>query len=387
MSRRRQQRWILLSSFFAFGIMFGIWQVLLEDLRLALGLATRPLGIGLTLGSLCSFPLMVYSGRVIGRWGARSVALWSSVLLGGCFLVLPFVPTFAVLLMLLVVFFAASAIFDVGINAAAIEYERIWETRFLPQLHGSFSGAAAVGALAAGALLSAGVPFRGIYWIVTIVYAGLAFALLRADFPVAEIQTHEGGARLDLFTCRPLLAVALLTCAAYFLEGAVETWAVIYLRSSVALPAFFAAGAGAVFYAAMLAGRLTTTLVVTRLGRLRVVQVAGAFSLAGLALALVTALPALIVAGFLLCGLALAAVAPITFSLAGDIVPGRAGDASAVLTTIGYAGFLIGPSILGAFAEVTSLRLALLAAGLAGAFISLQATRIREPVASVSECT
>jgi MFS family permease len=118
-----------------------------------------------------------------------------------------------------------------------------------------------------------------------------------------------------------------------------------------------------------------------------VVQVAGAFSLAGLALALVTALPALIVAGFLLCGLALAAVAPITFSLAGDIVPGRAGDASAVLTTIGYAGFLIGPSILGAFAEVTSLRLALLAAGLAGAFISLQATRIREPVASVSECT
>jgi MFS family permease len=386
-SRRRQQRWILLSSFFAFGIMFGIWQVLLEDLRLALGLATGPLGIGLTLGSLCSFPLMVYSGRVIGRSGARSVAFWSSVLLGGCFLVLPFVPTFAVLLMLLVVFFAASAIFDVGINAAAIEYERIWETRFLPQLHGSFSGAAAVGALAAGALLSAGVPFRGIYWIVTIVYAGLAFALLRADFPVAEIQTHEGGARLDLFTCRPLLAVALLTCAAYFLEGAVETWAVIYLRSSVALPAFFAAVAGAVFYAAMLAGRLTTTLVVTRLGRLRVVQIAGAFSLAGLALALVTALPALIVAGFLLCGLALAAVAPITFSLAGDIVPGRAGDASAVLTTIGYAGFLIGPSILGAFAEVTSLRLALLAAGLAGAFISLQATRIREPVASVSECT
>lgn len=384
MSHRRQQRWILLACFSAFGIMFGVWQVLLEDLRLALHLATGPLGVGLTLGSIASFPLMVFSGHVIGRWGARAVAFWSCLLLGAYFLVLPFVPAFAMLLLLLVVFFAASAIFDVAINAAAIEHEQTWEARFLPQLHGGFSGAAAVGALAAGALLSAGVPFGVIYVLVTVVYAGLAVALLRLDFPAAAIdpQMAESPARLDLFASRPLLAVALLTCAAYFLEGAVETWAVIYLRASVDLAAFFAAFAGAVFYAAMLAGRLTTTAVVSRLGRLRTVQIAGGFSVAGLVLALATRLPALIVLGFLLCGLALAAVAPITFSLAGDIVPGRAGDASAVLTTIGYAGFLIGPSLLGVFAEATSLRLALLAAAAAGAFIALQATRIREPVAA-----
>lgn len=379
MSLRRQQRWILLASFSVFGIMFGIWQVLLEDLRLSLHLATGSLGVGLTLASLCSFPLMIVSGRIIGRWGVRSVALWSSVLLGGSFLLLPFVPTFAILLLLLVVYFAASAIFDVGINAAAIEFERSSQTRFLPQLHGSFSGAAAVGALIAGGLLSLGVPFRGIYWIVTACYVALALALARVAFPVAEIAPVEAPSRLDLFRSRPLVAVALLTCAAYFLEGAVETWAVIYLRGSIALTAFIAALTGAVFYAAMLAGRLATTLVVARLGRLRVVQVAGVLSFAGLVLALATSWPALIVLGFLLCGLALAAVAPISFSLAGDIVPGRAGDASAVLTTIGYAGFLIGPAVLGVLAEATSLRAALLAAALAGAFMTAQAARIAAP--------
>lgn len=381
MSHRRQQRWILLACFFAFGVMFGVWQVLLEDLRLALGLATGPLGVGLTLGSLASFPLMIFSGHVIGRWGARTVAFWSCLLLGAFFLAVPFVPAFGVLLLLLVVFFAASAIFDVAINAAAIEHERMWQTRFLPQLHGGFSGAAAVGALTAGALLSLGVPFRAIYLLVTLVYVGLAVALRRLDFPAAAIEPHmaTAPARLDLFVCRPLLAVAFLTCAAYFLEGAIETWAVIYLRSSIALAAFFAAMAGAIFYAAMLMGRLATTVVVARFGRLRTTALSGALSLAGLVLALATASPALIVIGFLITGLALAAVAPITFSLAGDIVPGRAGEASAVLTTIGYAGFLIGPSLMGVLAELTSLRLALLVAGVAGAFISLQAMRIREP--------
>jgi MFS family permease len=94
-------------------------------------------------------------------------------------------------------------------------------------------------------------------------------------------------------------------------------------------------------------------------------------------LALATDLPVLVLAGFLVVGLALAGVAPIAFSLAGDAAPRRAGAASAVITTIGYGGFLLGPGLVGGLAEVSSLRLALLVVAAAGIAISALTIALR----------
>jgi MFS family permease len=63
--------------------------------------------------------------------------------------------------------------------------------------------------------------------------------------------------------------------------------------------------------------------------------------------ALATKSPVLVVSGFLLVGLALAAVAPVAFSVAGEMVPDRAGSAVSVVTTVGYGGFLLGPPLVG----------------------------------------
>jgi len=108
------------------------------------------------------------------------------------------VPSFTIPLAMLADYFAAAASFEVVINAA-IEYERTWQARCLPQLHGGFSGAAAVGALTAGALLSAGVPFRGICWLVTVVYVALAIAVRRGLARPLHVSTAAGG---GLARCR-----------------------------------------------------------------------------------------------------------------------------------------------------------------------------------------
>jgi MFS family permease len=88
-----------------------------------------------------------------------------------------------------------------------------------------------------------------------------------------------------------------------------------------------------------------------------------------MALALVTIVPPYILAGMLVAGLALSGVVPVVFSLAGDFSPGRAGAASATVTTIGYSGLLAGPVAIGALAEWQGLRLALGLVVLAGAAI------------------
>ena len=93
-------------------------------------------------------------------------------------------------------------------------------------------------------------------------------------------------------------------------------------------------------------------------------------------LALATREPFLVVAGFLIVGLSLSGVAPIAFSVAGDLAPNRAGEAISVVTTLGYGGFLMGPVIVGGLAEALGLRSALATIVVAGCVIALLGSRV-----------
>jgi hypothetical protein len=86
---------------------------------------------------------------------------------------------------LLFFFFGGSGAYDVGINAAAINSEQATGRRLLSYIHGTFSDAAAAGALTAGLLLSLGAQFRSIY-------VGLALMLLvaAAIFLKAPVSGH-----------------------------------------------------------------------------------------------------------------------------------------------------------------------------------------------------
>ena len=137
----------------------------------------------------------------------------------------------------------------------------------------------------------------------------------------------------------------------------------------------------ALFYGAMGLGRLAIGWLVGRLGNRRTLLGSGLLAAGGMSLALSTTLPTLVVGGFLLVGLALAAVAPIAFSVAGDLVPDRAGSAVSVVTTFGYGGFLLGPPLVGGLAEVVGLRAALgliAVAGLCVFVLSLELEEDRE---------
>ena len=96
-------------------------------------------------------------------------------------------------------------------------------------------------------------------------------------------------------------------------------------------------------------------------------------------LSLATTSLADVVGGFLLVGLALAAVAPLAFSVAGDLVPERAGSAVSVVTTFGYGGFLLGPPLVGGLAEAIGLRAALGIIAVAGVAVFALSLRLRDP--------
>ncbi len=373
------------AAYAVFGLLYGVWAVLLTDLAHELDLSEGPLGLALTAGFVGSLPVMVAGGHLSDRFGSRTVAIVAGCLLAVSFASVAMAGSFLVLVVILFVFFAASGAYDVGINAAAMELERAGGRRVMAAFHAAFSGGGMVGALSAGVLLASGaLPFR-------FAYLGVGFALLivvlawqRVAAPRLPRNQHAGIATPKASPYRDglLLLLATMTALAFFAEGAMETWTGIYLRGSLDLPPLTGAVGVAVFHAAMLTGRTLTAVLGGRIGSIAALRGAGLLAAAAMAVALATQIPLLVIGGFLLVGLGLSAIAPLAFSLAGRARPADAGRASSVITTLGYAGFLFGPGIIGSVAETATLRIGLLAVVVAGLVVALLAGRVGRAIGS-----
>ena len=66
------------------------------------------------------------------------------------------------------------------------------------------------------------------------------------------------------------------------------------------------------------------------------------------------------IAGFFLVGLGLSVIVPIAYSVAGNNSELGPGVGLAMVTTVGYTGFLFGPPIIGFIADLAGLRIGLI---------------------------
>ena len=324
---------------------------------------------------------MATLGWTADRLGRRAFLALTGGAIGLGIVGLALAGGYVALLATLVVLYSASGLYDVGINAAAVDLEQTTGRRFMALLHAAFSGGAMCGALAAGVLLQAGADYRAVYLALLVPLAAVTLAVATTRFPVSTDESSrssgEEEVRYGLSRHLPLLLVGLIATLGLLSEGEMEHWSGIYLRQSLGLPALLGGSGVAVFYAAMAVGRLGTAWAVRSFGNRSTLLAAGLFTAAGMGLALATREPALVVCGFLVVGLALSGVAPIAFSAAGDLAPERAGGAISVVTTLGYGGFLLGPVVVGGLAEFLGLRVALATIAAAGVLIFALALRLK----------
>lgn len=364
-----RERLPLLLTFGVFGMLFGIWQVVLPDLTIALAIDDAALGLALTIGAAASLPSMWLAGRAVDRFGAKRVLYGTALVMAACYTAFATIPPYVALVALLLVFYAASGAYDIAVNAAALTYERAVAMQFMTTLHASFSGGALVGALGAGGLLAAGAPFNLLYLLVPLLL-GLTM-LVVARSRLGEAGGAGRGSIPDADAHRPrvvswlLVALGLVAAMATLAEGALESWTAIYLRLTLAFPATLGVAGVAAFHAAMVIGRLSGGRVVTRLGRRRTLIAAGVLILLAMPVALATELPVVVLGGFFLVAIGLSSLFPIAVSMAGDVAGAR-GQAAATVMTLGYAGFLVGPALIGGIAALSSLRVALLVVAAAG---------------------
>lgn len=155
-----------------------------------------------------------------------------------------------------------------------------------------------------------------------------------------------------------VLLLGLMCFIVFLSEGAMLDWSAIFLRDNKNIDPELSGIGYASFSVAMAVMRLTGDSIVSKLSG-KTVVIAGSI-LASLGIFLLTFSPWLILSltGFIFLGMGAANIVPVFFSVGGKI-PGLSPTVTIpVITTMGYAGQLAGPALLGFIAHHFSLTIA-----------------------------
>jgi MFS family permease len=158
---------------------------------------------------------------------------------------------------------------------------------------------------------------------------------------------------------RGIVVFALLCLIAMLSEGAVADWAGVHLRDDLSTPHALSGFGYNAFAICMAGGRFVGDRIVQWIGRERTVSASALLGAAGLFAAAMAGTPVMSIIGFGLAGLGMSNIVPVLFSLAALRVPGAIERATSSVFATGYLGFLIGPPLVGLFAQQFTLPVAL----------------------------
>ncbi|WP_376957961.1 MFS transporter [Azospirillum sp. A26] len=364
-------RWATVAAFFLNGTVFGVWATQIPLLKNRLDLSPAVLGAALLCLAVGALTAMIASGPLLGRLGSAPVTRVTALLFAGLLPLPSLVPDVATLCIVLALFGASGGTMDVAMNAQGALVERRMGRPIMSSLHGMWSLGGLAGAGLGGLLLPLMAPA---------VQAGLVSAGLLVLFLALQGRflpdRNAGGGGLVL-PDRKTLLLGLLAAMAFMGEGAILDWSAIHLRDDLGAPASIAGMGFGVFCAAMAAGRFSGDRLRHRFGGATLMRAGGLLATAGLGCVLAGGIvaggaPVLAMVGFGLTGIGLSNVVPVLFSTAGSVDSGHPDHAVAAVSTMGYAGVLAGPPLVGFIAEATSLAtafamIALLALGMAAA--------------------
>lgn len=303
---------------------------------------------------------MPFSGLLTVRFGSRILTAAMGIIF--C-LVVPILPLFTNLWIISALFFligVLSGSMDVSMNGQAVYVERMYDKPLMSSFHAVFSIGMALGA-GMGALfaklqieLFPHFLTSAILCLILVLWA--AFNLVNESSNEAATADGKTGFRLPTKAILPLGIIAFCGMTG---EGSMADWSAIYMNKVVGKDEAFSALAFGSFSVAMTLGRIFGDYFTAKVGRKQMLVYNSLAAITGLSLMLFFPQPYIVLAALFLIGLGLATVVPIIYSAAGN-TPGVAPSVGiAMATTVGYAGFFVGPPVIGYLADAFSLRIGL----------------------------
>jgi MFS family permease len=353
-------------AFLVCGLGTGIWATHIPLIQARLQIDPAILGIAIFTMALASLITMPLVGVAIGKFGSRPPTAFMMFAFI-CFMPLPLLADSVPL------FFAAVFLFgttigalDVSMNVQATEVEAARGRPTMSSFHGFYSAGALVGAGLGAAIIAAGLGDGRGASLAAVFF--LALAIVAAFNLWSSARSTHAGPHFALPN-RAAFALGMIAFLAFAIEGSVTDWSALFL-ATVKQAGVAQAGAGfAGFSIAMAVFRLSGDVVVARLGAKTTMVGGSAVIIAGQILAILAPWPVLSAAGFALIGIGAANLVPVVFSAASR-VPGMPPNLGvAAVTTMGYAGFLSVPPILGFVGHAFGLTVMLALVALMGVMV------------------
>ena len=358
------------------GFAVASWAVRIPAVREALKLSDGTLGLVLlaaAVGSLVSMPII---GRLCSTRGSRRVTMWLSLLFA-CAMPLPALAgSVETLVLALFIFGATNGGLDVAMNTQATTIELAHERPILSSFHALWS---------VGSLLGAAVGGLFAHWeIAPAVHLALLAGLIAVAFiaasryGLADAQVKSDSSVPSSLRLSPvLLTLGGVSFCALLGEGAIADWSALYLRDGLGASAGVAATGFVAFQLSMATLRFAGDGLRARFGDARVVRISGLVAAFGLGFGLLVHQLWAALLGFALVGAGFAVIFPAALGLVSKLEARSSGPAIAWVSAVAYAGFLVGPPLIGLLSQVTSLRVGLVAVVACGAVIALLSSLVK----------
>ncbi|TFF01727.1 MFS transporter [Pseudomonas sp. BCA14] len=346
-------------AFFIAGFGIAAWAPLVPYAKERAQLNEGTLGLLLLCLGVGSILAMPVAGVLASRFGCRRVLGTGTLMICLALPMLATVSSIPLLMAGLFLFGAGLGTVDSTVNLQAVIVERASGKTMMSGFHGLFSLGGIVGAAGVSGLLGLGFsPLQATLVVIVI----MVLALLKAGPHLLPYGSESSGPAFAV-PHGVVLFIGCLCFVVFLAEGAVLDWSAVFLSAERGLDEAYAGLGYAAFALTMTAGRLTGDAIVRRLGATRVILIGGSLAAAGVFLATLSPAWEVALLGYALVGAGCSNIVPVLYTAVGkqNVMPEHI--AVPAITTLGYAGILAGPAVIGFIAHGSSLATAFLLIG------------------------
>ena len=349
------------AAFASVGAFWGSFAALVPVIKPQVGLSDGAFGVALLITSIGAVMAMWLAPLAERALGLRALGVLAALL--AIATVLPGQTTSGVTFTLaLLCVTMSSGTLDVAMNARVSTLEAQVGRSLMNLNHAVFSLAYAMCAMATGLAREAGLGPAAILTGTAMVIGVLVVQAFAA--PVADAEHEDDDVVVAPLPWALLLPGGMIILIAFMSEQATEGWSALHLERNLGAGAAQGALGPALLGITMAIGRLAGQLVANRVSESHVIRWASIT--AGIGAFIAATAPSLTVAylGFSILGLGVSVVAPMAYAWIGRMVPNKyRSHAISRISVVGYAGFFIGPPLMGFLSEGFGLAVSFMTIG------------------------
>lgn len=360
-------------AFFIAGFCLSSWAPLVPLVRDRTGIDDAVLGLLLLCLGVGSISAMPVAGYLVGRYGCRRVIVTASLIISATLPLLACLTRVPALAVAIVAFGVGVGMIDCAMNIQAVIVNDASRQPIMSGFHGLYSLGGICGATGMIAMLGASfLPFSAVLCV-----SGVTLFAIMIAAPHLLPHGSKEGAAVFVVPKGKVLFLGALCFIVFITEGAMLDWSGVFLVSMRGLDSAYGGLGFAAFATTMTGVRLVGDFMIGRFGAIRVMVLGSLCASLGITISLLSPSWQLAVVGYALVGAGSANIVPILFVALSRQTDMPQGSAVPAMTTLGYAGVLIGPALIGFIANASSLEVALALVAAALLVVTATARSIR----------